>query len=243
MSKGGSILARWTVGYYVITTIISITLSCLMTGLVWSKQFQPVGEESLAIDENNDAMKNTEERRAVHTVVLDMFRSFIPANIVYALANDELLAVIITAIIVGYLIESPRSPIIRVVEEIERMITKIITFLIAVAPIGVFFLILPNLMKLDISSIGINLGILIGATLSTMVIHIIIIVPIIFYSFTRMNPYAYWLKISPAWITAWGTASSAATLSVTLRVAHARGIPSIVRKFTCPLGCLINMDG
>lgn len=243
MSNGGSLLARWAVGYYIVTTLISITLSCIMVGLVWANQFQPVDEEQLEVDSDNAAMKNTEERRAVHQVVMDMFRSFIPSNVVAAMANDELLAVIILAIVVGYLIESPRSPIVRVVEEIERMITKVITFLIAIAPIGVFFLILPNLMKLNLSDIGINLGILIGATLSTMAIHILVIVPIIFYSFTRMNPYAYWIKISPAWVTAWGTASSAATLSVTLRTAKARGIPQIIYKFICPLGCLINMDG
>ncbi|KAF7541529.1 hypothetical protein G7Z17_g11952 [Cylindrodendrum hubeiense] len=213
MSNGGSLLAKWTIGYYIITTLISISLSCIMMD------------------------------RAVHTVVLEMFESFVPSNVVYALANDELLGVIIVAIIVGYLVESPQSPIIRITEEIERMITKIITFLIKVAPIGVFSLILANIMKLDIGQIGMNLGLLIGATLSTMVIHIIIIVPIIFFGFTRMNPYSYWIKISPAWVTAWGSASSAATLSVTIRCAKARGIPSTIYKFTCPLGCLINMDG
>ncbi|KAF4335063.1 excitatory amino acid transporter [Fusarium beomiforme] len=239
MSNGGSLLAKWTVGYYIITTLISITLSCIMMGLVWAKQYSNVGKSAL---EEDDSLPDTTER-PIHKVVEDMFFSLIPANVVKALAEDQLLSVIITAIIVGYLIESPRSPIIRVTEEIERMITKIITFLIMVAPIGVFFLILPNLMKLDIGEIGMNLGLLIGATLSTMLIHILIIVPIIFFSFTRMNAYSYWLKISPAWITAWGSASSAATLSVTLRCAKERGIPSTIYKFSCPLGCLINMDG
>ncbi|KAM0339334.1 hypothetical protein ACHAPQ_001730 [Fusarium lateritium] len=242
MSNGGSLLARWTVGYYIITTLISICLSCILQGLLWSKQYTVVDKESLAVDENDKSLPDTTER-PIHKVVEDMFFSLIPSNIISALANDELLAVIITAIIVGYLIESPRSPIIRVTEEIERMITKVITFLIAVAPIGVFFLILPNLMKLDIATIGTNLGLLIGGTLSTMLIHILIIVPIIFFAFTRMNAYSYWIKISPAWITAWGSASSAATLSVTLKCAKDRGIPSTIYKFTCPLGCLINMDG
>ncbi|KAJ4263846.1 hypothetical protein NW762_005880 [Fusarium torreyae] len=243
MSNGGSLLARWTVGYYIITTLISITLSCLMMGLVWANQYSQVDEENLRLtDEDEETLPDTSER-PVHKVVEDMFFSLIPANVVSALANDELLAVIITAIIVGYLIESPRSPIIRVVEEIERMITKIITWLIKAAPFGVFFLILPNLMKLDIGQIGKNLGLLIGATLSTMLIHILVIVPIIFFAFTKMNAYSYWLKISPAWITAWGSASSAATLSVTLKCAKDRGIPSTIYKFTCPLGCLINMDG
>ncbi|PCD20587.1 hypothetical protein FGRA07_04739 [Fusarium graminearum] len=239
MSNGGSLLAKWTVGYYILTTLLSITISCIMQGLVWSKQYTEVARTDLPDD---DSLPDTKER-PVAIVVRDMFNSFIPANIVAALANDELLAVIIVAIIVGYLIESPHSPIIRVAEEIERMILKVINFLIAAAPIGVFFLILPNLMRLDIGEIGSNLGILIGATLSTMVLHILVVVPIIFFIFTRMNAYSYWIKISPAWITAWGSASSAATLSVTLRCAKERGVPAIIYKFACPLGCLINMDG
>lgn len=52
-----------------------------------------------------------------------------------------------------------------------------------------------------------------------------------------------WLKCSPAWITAWGTASSAATLPVTIRCVLERGVPVTITKFAVPLGCLINMDG
>ncbi|KAH7019392.1 Sodium:dicarboxylate symporter [Ilyonectria destructans] len=262
MSNGGSSLAKWTVGYYIITTLIAITLSCLMTGLVWSKLYSTVSPDQLKLDTADDSLPDTSERE-IYTVVLEMFQSFIPKNVVYALANDELLgsmsnnmitlpiegiltvylSVIIVAIIVGYLIESPESPIIRVTEEIERLITKIITFLIQIAPIGVFSLILSNVMKLDIGQIGMNLGLLIGATLSTMFIHLFIVIPIIFYTFTKMNPYPFWIKCSPAWVTAWGSASSAATLSVTIRCVKDRGIPSTIYKFSCPLGCLVNMDG
>ena len=242
MSNGGSLLAKWTVGFYIITTCFSITMSCIMISLVWEPMFVPVGEESLRVDAGSTSVPDTEDL-PIHTVVLQMFQSLIPKNVVNSLATDDLLAVIIMAIIVGYLIEDPNSPLIRVTEEIERMITKIITFLIHVAPIGVFFLILPNLMKLDIGQIGQNLGLLIGGTLSTMCIHVLVVLPALFYGFTRINPYWYWVKISPAWVTAWGSASSAATLSVTLRCAKARGIPETIYKFTCPLGCLINMDG
>jgi Na+/H+-dicarboxylate symporter len=94
--------------------------------------------------------------------------------------------------------------------------------------------------------------------LPTRFIQLFIILPILFFAFTRMNPYSYWLKCSPSWITAWvsifinivrsfadeiiqGSASSAATLPVTLKVLQARGVPDVVRKFTAPLGALINM--
>lgn len=157
--------------------------------------------------------------------------------------NDELLAVLIMAMVLGYLIPSQQSHFFKLVQEVEQMIMRIISWLIKVAPIGVFFLVLSNLMKLSISEIGMNLGMLIGGTLGTMAIHILIVLPLIYFAVVRKNPYAYWIKISPAWVTAWGSASSAATLPVTLRCAYERGLPITVYKFTCPLGCLINMDG
>lgn len=124
----------------------------------------------------------------------------------------------------------------RAVEEVEVIIMRVITVLIYLAPIGVFFLIMPNLFRLDIAEIGMNLGILIGGTLCGMVLHLFIIIPIIFFAITRQNPYALWLKCSPAWITAWGTASSAATLPVTIRCVLEQGIPVTVTKFVVPLG-------
>lgn len=243
----GTKLAAWTVSYYVLTTIISIVMSCIMTSLVWGPRFSVVSEDSLDISESEQ--ESADEKAAAgdenppHMVVKTLFQSFVPQNIFYSMANDELLAILITAVIIGYLIKDKHSLFFRLVVEIEAMIMRVITALIKLAPIGVFFLVLSNLMKLSIAEIGANLGMLIGGTLGTMAVHVFVILPIIFFAFTRQNPYAYWIRISPAWITAWGSASSAATLPVTLRCAYDQKIPITIYKFTCPLGCLINMDG
>ena len=180
---------------------------------------------------------------APHDIVVQVAESFIPQNIFASLADDGLLAILITSVVVGCLIKGPDSSLLRGIKEVEKIVMTIITFLIKLAPIGVFFLILSNLLTLPISSIGQNLGVLIGASVSHMFVQLFIVVPIIFFAFTRTNPYPYWMKSSPAWITAWGSASSAATLPVTLRCLRARGVPRNVRNFTAPLGALINMDG
>lgn len=59
----------------------------------------------------------------------------------------------------------------------------------------------------------------------------------------RKNPWSFWFRCSRSWITAWATASSAATMPVTLQVAEERKIPNSVCRFTIPLGTLLNMDG
>ncbi|KAH8699436.1 Sodium:dicarboxylate symporter [Phaeosphaeriaceae sp. PMI808] len=235
-------LARWTIGYYVVTTIIAVTHSCILVGLVWSKLMQPVSGEQLNVSAKDKEIFEERKDVTIHQVVVDMFNSLIPQNIVDALATDSLLAVIVTAVVIGYVIK-PGGALMRAVEEIEVIIMRVITVLIYLAPIGVFHLIMPNLFRLDIAEIGLNLGILIGGTLAGMVLHLFIIIPIIFFAITRKNPYTIWAKCSPAWITAWGTASSAATLPVTIRCVLERGVPVTVTKFAVPLGCLINMDG
>ncbi|KAF2027206.1 Sodium:dicarboxylate symporter [Setomelanomma holmii] len=242
-------LARRLIGYYVVTTFTAVAHSCLLVGLVWSKLMQTVSGEQLAVSEEDQETINERKDVAIHDVVVDMFNSLVPQNVVNALATDSLLAVLVTAVVVGYVIK-PGGALMRAAEEVEVIIMRIITVLINLAPIGVFFLIMPNLFRLDIAEIGMNLGILIGRTLVGMALHLFIIIPIIFFAITRKNPYTLWSKCSPAWITAWGTASSAATLPVTIRCVLERGnadfligVPVTVTKFAVPLGCLINMDG
>ncbi|KAH3978060.1 amino acid transporter [Parastagonospora nodorum] len=245
MTQGGGKagkLARWTIGYYVITTIIAVAHSCILVGLVWSKLMQTVSGDQLEVAEDDQETIDERKDVAIHAVVVDMFNSLVPQNIVDALATDSLLAVLVTAVVIGYVIK-PGGALMRAVEEVEVMIMRIITVLIYLAPIGVFFLIMPNLFRLDIAEIGLNLGVLIGGTLVGMVLHLFIIIPIIFFCITRRNPYTLWIRCSPAWITAWGTASSAATLPVTIRCVLEQGVPVTVTKFAVPLGCLINMDG
>jgi len=112
---------------------------------------------------------------AAHDVIVQVFESFVPNNVVGALANDELLAVLVSAIVVGCLIKGPDSSLLRAVREIEKIVMKVITFLIKLAPIGVFFLILSNLFTLNIEDIGQNLGVLVGGSIVNMAIHMFIV--------------------------------------------------------------------
>ena len=243
MSKGGAKLARWTLLYYVLTTVFSVIHSQILVDVAWRKLMVVVGDDALRVSGDDQETIDENSGNAAHDIIVEVAESFIPNNVVAALAEDSLLAVLVTAVIVGCLIRGPaeNSPLLRAVKEIDRIVAKIITFLIALAPIGVFFLILANLMTLDMEDIGQNLGVLIGASIASMFIQLFIVFPILYFAFVRQNPYSYWLKNSPAWITAWGSASSAATLPVTLRCLNARGVPTTVSKFTAPLGALINM--
>ena len=113
--NGGKLLAGWCVGYYVLTTLLAIVVSCILTSLVWLPMFTVVGDDSLALDNISEKDAAKTEEKTIPEVVLQMFESFIPSNVVNALATDSLLAVLIMSIIVGYLIDGPTSAIYKVV--------------------------------------------------------------------------------------------------------------------------------
>lgn len=241
VSNGGSKLAKWTIGFYVLTTVVAIVLSCIMVAVVWGPMFTVASEQDREMDPKEKYPGS--EGNPIHLVVVQMFESLIPDNVAKALVQNELLAVLVTSIVVGYLIDPDDSAIYRAVVEVEKIVTRIITTVIEWAPVGVFSLILSSILKLNLAETGINLGILVAGTLSTMAIHLFVVLPIIVFSLTKINPYMYWIRNSSAWVTAWGSASSAATLSVTLKCARDRGISNTVSQFAIPLGCLVNMDG
>lgn len=242
-SGNGALIAKWTLGYYIVTTIIAIVFSILTVALGWSRLMVPVtGAQREEADPGLVDDDDDKAPREPHEAVVILFETLIPQNIFNALAEDTLLSVMVVSIIVGCLLKRD-SPILRVVKEIEELVLKVIIFLIKLAPVGVFFLILPNMFRLDISTIGQNLGVLIGAALSGMFIHMFITLAIIFAVLVKENPYTFFLRISPAWMTAWGSASSAATLPITMRTTLAQGVPVTVTKFAVPVGCLVNMDG
>lgn len=245
ITSGGQVLARWTVGYYVATTVLAIGFSMIMMTQVWERLITEVDApaDGPTDEEVQEEYKDRREQKP-HDIAVTLFRTLVPNNLVDSFAKNELLGIIIVSIVLGYCLRpDENSPLLRAIREINEIITRILNVLIKLAPVGVFFLILPNIFRLDIHDIGTSMGYLMGAGLSSMMIHLWIILPIIFFAITRINPYPYWFKCSKAWITVWGTASSAATLPVTLRVCRERGIPKTVVDFAVPLGCVINMDG
>jgi hypothetical protein len=153
MEKGGGKLARLTIIWYVSTTILAIIISTILVDLVWRPLMTVADGATLTMTE--EEAEDVAERGGM--------------------AAHELLAVLVSAIVVGCLIKGPDSSLLRAVKEIEKIVMKIITFLIKLAPIGVFFLILSNLFTLDIEDIGQNLGVLVGGSIVNMAIHMFIV--------------------------------------------------------------------
>uniref|UniRef100_A0A8C9TCA2 Amino acid transporter n=1 Tax=Scleropages formosus TaxID=113540 RepID=A0A8C9TCA2_SCLFO len=117
--------------------------------------------------------------------------------------------------------------------------------LIRYAPVGILFLIAGKIVEMkDLAEVGGQLGMYTISVIVGLLIHGLIVLPLLYFLFTRRNPYMFIGGLLQALITALGTSSSSATLPVTFRcLEENNGVDKRVTRFVLPVGATINMDG
>ncbi|PAA70161.1 hypothetical protein BOX15_Mlig005305g2 [Macrostomum lignano] len=130
----------------------------------------------------------------------------------------------------------------NIMNEIVMRMVKVIMWY---SPIGIFFLIVSKILLIkDLTSTAQSLGLYMLTVILGLLIHSCGTLAISFFLLTRRNPVVFFRGIFQAWITALGTASSAATLPITFRcLEENNGIDKRVTRFVLPIGATINMDG
>lgn len=120
---------------------------------------------------------------------------------------------------------------------------KLIIF--RLSPIGVLFLITAKLLEMeDLGAVFGKLGLYFAVVAGGIVFHGFVILPLLFFLFTRKNPVKFVANMGQAIATAFGTSSSSATLPVTMQCLEDKNhIDPRVSRFVLPIGATINMDG
>lgn len=129
--------------------------------------------------------------------------------------------------------------------EIDVIFLQIIVWLVLATPFAVFSLIASRLGRDDDLATSLsNIGYLFAATLVGMLFQLVLFHGFAFKFLTGVNPFLYLKHIGPAFVTAFATSSSAATLPVTMKCVESTGkVPKTIGNFVLPLGATINMDG
>ncbi|MEE6516115.1 hypothetical protein FKM82_025363 [Ascaphus truei] len=128
---------------------------------------------------------------------------------------------------------------------LNEIIMRLVSMIMWYSPLGIACLICGKIAAIkDLETVARQLGMYMVTVIVGLVIHGGMILPLIFFSITRKNPYTFYGGIFQAWITALGTASSAGTLPVTFRCLEENlKIDKRVTRFVLPIGATINMDG
>lgn len=222
-----------TLGLYVLTTAVAITLA-----LVMGTVFQP----GSGADLTSAASFKATEAPSLGDVIVGMF----PSNPIAAMTNGNTLQIIVFAVLFGIAISLAGKAGERVANffsDINEVIMKLVTLLMEVAPIGIFFLMAKLFTTLGLSAIG-NLAAYFFVLTGTLLLHAFVSYSAILKFGAGLNPIHFWRKIKDAIMFAFSTASSNATLPITMETAtHRLGVSNKVASFTIPLGATINMDG
>jgi proton glutamate symport protein len=234
VSRLGKIGVR-TLGLYVTTSL----LACV-TGLVLVNLIRP--GEGLVL-----ALPPMEQVAEVPESFWQVLVNMVPANVVRAMAELDLIGVILFTLLFGvsllFLGREHRERMQGFVEAGAALMLRMTGFIIALAPIGIAALIARMVAttgpEIFLAMIGYILTVL-----STLGIHALLTLPLLIWLLTRRNPYRFLAVMSPALLTGFSTASSAGTLPVTMQQAEkGAGISNRTTSFTLPLGATINMDG
>ena len=222
-----------TLGLYILTTAVAITLA-----LVMGNVFHPgSGADLTAATSFKSA-----EAPSLAKVIIDMF----PTNPISAMAEGNTLQVIVFALLFGIAISSAGKPGERIADffvDLNEVLMKLVTLLMKVAPYGVFFLMAKLFTGLGLSAIW-NLAAYFAVLVGTLLIHAFVTYGLMLKGLAGLNPFTFFRKMEDAVMFAFSTASSNATLPVTMETATQRlGVHNKVASFTIPLGATVNMDG
>lgn len=230
----------------------STTLAAILVGLVVINAIapgfdngEPVGE-ALALEAPTEETMARVEGRGVSDVA-EIFLRMVPENIFKAAAEQQMLGLIFFAILFGYfmtqLAHQYAEPLFNFWNAVFHVMMKITEFIMLFAPIGVFGLVAKVIAETGFDA-GKPLLIFALSVIAALAIHAFVTLPVLLRFIGKVDPLKTIKGVSPAMLTAFSTASSSATLPVTMEsVEQNVGVSNKVSSFVLPLGATVNMNG
>lgn len=177
---------------------------------------------------------------------VEVLINLVPRNPVQAMATGNMLQIIVFAILLGLaatMAGEPGKRIISIFEDLNMVIMKLVKMVMELAPYAVFALIAKVFAEIGVEAIS-NLSLYFITVLVALLIHALIVYPVMLTVLGKLNPIKFLMKMRTPMTFAFGTASSNATIPVSMRTVTERmGVDKAVGSFSIPFGATINMDG
>ncbi|GJM17274.1 MAG: ethanolamine utilization protein EutD [Thermodesulfobacteriota bacterium] len=231
-----------TLIYYLITTGIAVFIGILVVNVI-----HPGDGGMVLTGEMPDIVSSKEGMSLVDVLLL----KFVSPNLFNSAEEFEILPLIVASILFGAAFASlgkQSQVIVDVFTILDKAIMKIVHWIMIFTPIGIFSLIAERIGIAGggsaVMELAMELGKYVLSVVAGLFIHGFIVLPIILLLFARRNPLEYVQNLGKALLTAFSTASSSATLPLTMEgvIDEAKVTPKVGR-FVLPLGATINMDG
>jgi Na+/H+-dicarboxylate symporter len=240
-------LGAKTLAFYLFSTLVAVLISLSIVNLIKPGIVNGTpARELLALAAPPDIVAASVQQRAAATV-FDTVLAIVPTNIVEAAAGNKLLGVIFFGVLFGFFlaqVEMPyRQSVLDFWQGVFRVMMRMTIFVMAFAPVGIFGLTTRVVAKAGIHAAGPILAF--GAcVVMGLLVYAVIALPLLLRAAGVRRPWRLFTAMSPAMVTAFSTASSAATLPLSLECLEKRaGVSERIASFVMPLGTSINHAG
>ncbi len=235
-----------TLAYYATTSFFAILVGLLMANLIQPGVVDGDPKEVFGFSADMTLLEETVGDKDGGDIV-EVFLRMIPPNIVAAAAEGQMLGLIFFSLLYGFFIT-------RIPEHQAKMqgdffagmfaiMMRITDLIMLLAPIGVFALVAKTVADTGLEAFG-PLALFFLTAVLALGTHFLVVLPLLLYFVGRVNPLRHYSAMGAALLTAFSTASSSATLPITMDcVKNNAGVSSRTSSFVLPLGATVNMDG
>ncbi len=224
-----------TMVFYITTTALAITMAILVAKVV---------NPGVGLDTSN--IKAEEIQMSDPVSMQETLLNIIPKNPIGALANGDMLPIILFAILIGVILAKLGSKVETVTNffrQFNDIMMEMTDMIMKLAPIGVFCLISKTFARIGFNAF-LPLLKYMFAVFAALMIHCFVNYMVLLKGFTRLSPVKFIKKFIPVMGFAFTTATSNATIPLSIEtLEHKMGVSRKVSSFTIPLGATINMDG
>ncbi|AXI00798.1 dicarboxylate/amino acid:cation symporter [Sporosarcina sp. PTS2304] len=223
-----------TLGFFLITTAIALVIA-ISLGLLMKPGVGGNFETATATYEANEAPP-----------VSETLLGIIPTNPITAMAEGNMLQIIFFATLVGFgmaMLGKKVEKVKELFDQANELIMYLITFVMKFAPYGAFGLIASAVGSQGADALKV-MGMYMAVVLGGLLVHMIVVYGGSIALIGKRNPIWFFKNFFPAQVVAFSTASSAATLPISMKTAQEKlKVPESISSFTQSLGATINMDG
>jgi Na+/H+-dicarboxylate symporter len=241
-----------TIGYYAMTSFFAIVVglavvNLVQPGVVLDDQGQQASAEEVFGLTADAAELETQFADKGADDVVAIFLRMIPTNVVAAASAGQMLGLIFFSLLYGFFIARIDNEYAEVQyrfwDGMFNIMMRITDLIMRFAPLGVFALVAKTVASTGVEAF-IPLAKFFFTVVAALGIHFLVTLPLLLRFLGRVRPIWHYRAVSPALLTAFSTASSSATLPITMEcVEKNAGVSNKTTSFVLPLGATVNMDG
>jgi len=230
-----------TMLYYLSTTVIAIIIGLVLVNIIQPGTGVEMNAEALAAGTAKAA-------EGGNTGFSDILLSLVSSNLVRSAVDLKLLPLVFFAVLFGAAVTTvgkSGQPVINFFEGLNETMMKIVGWIMYFAPLGVFSLVASSLGEAGGGEAFLATIMGIGKYVSTVLIALGVHAVVLFVIMMAMSRrgITFLTDMMRALLTAFGTASSSATLPLTMECAKEHGLSERSVRFVLPLGSTVNMNG